>query len=738
MKTDAFTNPDGAASGRIDLSTLVRCSFKPDDSDVTYIIPIEEISVEGNLRVAEHEFPHVPGSEPEKLARKAYVIHVEANFSGVLLGSGDDVYGPNTVGADGAASWPDVLNDLARVFDEGRSGNFTAPNLPQQIRAYCRNWTRKLKSSVISGERVTVTDKKLCPRYQAVKMSGIKVGPSPWWLKRRLLSAGLRPVNNVVDITNFVMLELGHPIHAFDAEKLAGEAIEVRRARVGESLAALDGKTYTFDDTTLVIADVEKPVAVAGIMGGEHSGVTGATTSLVFEAATFDPVSVRRSARKLNLYSDAQLRFEKGLSTEAPPLALARAVELCLELAGGAVASAVVDVSAGKYKPQQFSVETAEVNALIGVDLPVKEMKDTLTRLGFKVGGTSKKITAVVPWWRDHDIESGRDLVEEMARVYGYANIPAVVPVGIATQPVDAELVWEDRVRTLAKGAGYTETYSYSFVSKELLEQAGYSAAHALRIQNPLSADFEFMRPSLLPSLIQTIVENQERFRAQRLFEVAHVYVHPTDAAPTAWKTLPVEALHLGAARLGGEQAWREAKGFVEHLLAELGIQGVTWTALKDEMFWHPGRSVQAFQGEHLLATVGELHPAIAEAFKLEGRLALVSMPLAEVFGHATATKAYVPLPVFPEAKRDLAVVVDREVEVSILAREMREAHPLVKQVEWFDTYVGKGLADGKKSVAFHLVFATPERTLSSEEVDAAMERIEHVLKQRVGAEVRR
>jgi phenylalanyl-tRNA synthetase beta chain len=176
----------------------------------------------------------------------------------------------------------------------------------------------------------------------------------------------------------------------------------------------------------------------------------------------------------------------------------------------------------------------------------------------------------------------------------------------------------------------------------------------------------------------------------------------------------------------------------VEHLLAELGIQGVTWTALKDEMFWHPGRSVQAFQGEHLLATVGELHPAIAEAFKLEGRLALVSMPLAEVFGHATATKAYVPLPVFPEAKRDLAVVVDREVEVSILAREMREAHPLVKQVEWFDTYVGKGLADGKKSVAFHLVFATPERTLSSEEVDAAMERIEHVLKQRVGAEVRR
>lgn len=466
----------------------------------------------------------------------------------------------------------------------------------------------------------------------------------------------------------------------------------------------------------LVIADAEKPVAVAGVMGGQHSGVSAGTTSLVFEAAALDPVSVRRTARKLNLYSDAQLRFEKGLSTEAPAFALARAVELCLEIAGGTVVSAVADVAVGKIKSLSFSVETAEVNALIGVDLPVKEMKDTLTRLGFKVGGgTVKKLTAVVPWWRDHDIESGRDLVEEMARVYGYANIPAIVPVGIATQPASAELAWEDRIRTIAKGAGYTETYSYSFVSKELLEKAGFSSAHVLRIQNPLSADFECMRPSLLPSMIQTVVENQERFREQNLFEVAHVYVHPTDTAPKMWKTLPNEALYLAAACLGDDQAWRGAKGFAEHVLAEAGILNVTWKRLEEDPFWRPEQSVQAFQGEHLLATVGEIHPTLAERFKLEGRLALVSMPLEEVFSHATTTKRYVPLPVFPEAKRDLAVTVDRALEIAQLIREMKEASSLVKHVEWFDTYKGKGLADGKKSVAFHLVFAA-DRTLASED----------------------
>lgn len=580
---------------------------------------------------------------------------------------------------------------------------------------------------------VTVNDKKHCPRYMAVRIDGVKIGPSPWWLKRRLISAGVRPISNAVDITNFVMLELSQPMHVFDAKKLSGGKIQVRLAKAGESMAALDGKTYELTDKMLVIADAEKPVAVAGVMGGEQSGATSATTSVIFEAAAFDPVSIRRTARALNLYSNSQLRFEKGLSTEMPPLALARAVELCLELCGGEVATQVADVKASPYKANKFSISFEELSSLIGIPIKRTEAIDTLKRLGFNVKADNKKMTATVPFWRDHDIESGRDLVEEIARVYGYSKIPGVVPAGTPNREPQMELVWEDRIRTIAKGSGMTEAYTYSFVSRELMEKAGYDASKMLRVQNPLSADFEFMRTTLLPSLLQVVLENQERYRTQQLFEVAHVYYPEREATG-----LPDEQLELGAAFLGGDEAWRKAKGFVEHLLAELGIQNVKWERLSEDSFWHPGRTVQAFQGEHLLATVGEVHPSIAERFNIDGRVALVDMPLEETFKHATAAKKYVPLPIFPEAKRDIAVTVQLESEVAGLQRAMREACTFISNVEWFDTYRGKGLPMDKKSVAFHLTFSLPFRTLESNEVEVAMGEIEKKLKKEFGAEVRK
>lgn len=610
--------------------------------------------------------------------------------------------------------------------------------------------------------KVNVGDKKLCLRYLGVRVDGVKVSPSPWWLKRRLLSAGLRPVNSLVDITNFVLYELGQPMHVFDADKISGGRLEVRKAKVGESIAALDGKTYKLDDTMLVVADAEKPVAVAGVMGGEETAVTSDTKSIIFEAATFDPVSVRRTARKLNLYSDSQLRFEKGLSTEAPPFALARAVELCLELAGGEVTSTVTDVKAATYKAKTFSIKTTEIANLMGVELTLKEMKDILHRLGFKLQATSYQIQATIPWWRDHDIESGRDLVEEIARVYGYAHLPPVFPVGLSNRQRTPELRGEERLRALAKGAGLTETYTYSFVSKELLQKAGYDATSLLRIQNPLSSDFEYMRTTLLPSLLQVVAENQERFRSQKLFEIAHVYyprsslrgVSSTNDAATSsgrrdeiasqslamtelWSDLPDEQLELGCAFLSDDSAWKQAKGFVEYLYREFGISDVTWKKLDNDAFWHPGRSVQAFVGEHLLGTVGEVNPAIAEAFKIEGRLALIDVPLEEVFEIATA-KRYVPITQFPEAKRDLALTIDRDAEAQSIIELIRETSPLIRSVEWFDTYRGKGITEGKKSVAFHLTFSQPDRTLETNEVETAMGEIEKKLKERMGAEIRR
>ncbi len=596
-----------------------------------------------------------------------------------------------------------------------------------------------------SGQiEVRVDAKKLCPRYMAVKINGIKVGPSPWWMKRRLMSAGLRPINNIVDITNYVLLEYAQPMHAFDAEVLDG-GIHVRLARKNEKIKALDRKDYALDDSMLVIADEIKPVAIAGIMGGENTGVTLGTTSIVFEAATFDPVSVRRTARKLNLHSDSQLRFEKGLSTQAPPEALARAVELTLDLAGGSVASSVIDIEQQKYKQKSYSISADEIRSLMGVEIKTKDMIDILRRLGFAISVSGKTIRAKVPWWRDCDMEMARDLIEEVARVHGYSNIPAVVPMDLAPRPMAAELVWEDRLRNLAKGAGLIEIYSYSFVSKDLLAKAGYDSSHMLHVQNPLTSDLEIMRTTLLPSLLQVAAENVERESNLRLFEISNVY-YPTSLAgelretgpkKADWSDLPDEQLELGALFLGGNEVWKVAKGFVEYLLSEMGIKNVSWRRLTTDSFWHPGRTVQAFTHGELVATVGEVSPKITKNFKLESRAAQIDMPLESVIKFASAKRRYVPLSPFPGAKRDLAILIDSRVEFDDLAREIKRVDPLIVNVEWFDTYRGKNLPENQKSVAMHLEFSSPERTLENKEVDGLMAKAVLVLKEKFKAEVR-
>ncbi len=602
------------------------------------------------------------------------------------------------------------------------------------------------------GMPVKISAKKLCQRYMAAKIEGVTVGPSPWWLKRRLLSAGLRPINNLVDISNFVMLELGQPTHVFDAAKLEG-GIDVRLARANEKIKALDGKEYQLDDLVLVIADARRSVAIAGIMGGEATGVMSETKDVVIEVANFDPITIRRGARKFNLQSDAQLRFEKGLSTEACPGALARVVELILELAGGRLSGPATDVRHANYKPLKFSITTDEVNALIGIQLAQKEMVDVLRRLGFHIVTSGKKITATVPWWRDHDIESGRDLVEEIARVHGYVNIPGIVPLGLAPRPIDTELVWERHARDISKGAGMTEVYAYSFVSKDLLAKAGYDASKMLHVQNPLSTDFEVMRTTLLPSLLAVASENQERVAEQRLFEVAHVY-YPSEVKSQKLKVesltsnLPDEQLELGALFIGMKDSWCSAKGYIEHLLAEMGIKELTWRRLSSDTFWHPGRSVQAFYRGNLVATVGEVSPKIAQNFKLEKHVALVDLPLQKVIPFATASKSYAPLPAFPVAKRDLAIIVDHRVEYDDVAREVARAGRLLLSgssislgatttVEWFDTYRGKNLPDGKKSIAMHLEFSSSDRTLEAKDVEAMMEKISLALKEIFKAEIR-
>lgn len=591
---------------------------------------------------------------------------------------------------------------------------------------------KTVKMNKTDAPKIKISAKKQCPRFMSARIEGVEVKQSPWWLKRRLQSAGIRPINNIVDISNYVLLELAQPMHVYDAAKIMG-GLEARLARPKEKIQALDGREYALDDSILVIADHLHPVAIAGVMGGEESGVTVNTKDVLIEVANFDAITIRRGARKLNIQTDAHQRYEKGLSTAALPFALARAIELILELGGGKLVGSVADVGQTKYVAKKFAITTDEANALIGVPHSQKEMVDILRRLGFQIKTAGKKITATVPWWRDQDIEDGRDLVEEIARVEGYANIPAVVPVGIANRPQSEELKWEKSVREVSKGAGLVETYTYSFVSKELMAKANYDTTHMLHVQNPLSADFVVMRTTLLPSLLEVASENRERESEIRLFEVANVY-YPK--AP-GWKDLPEEQLELSALFYGMKEPWRAAKGYVEHVLREMGITDISWRRLSSDAFWHPGRTVQAFVKGDLVATVGEVSPKIAANFKLDGPVGLVDMPLEMLISRASSSSTYVSVPVFPEAKRDLAVMVDHRVEYDDIARAIRRVDPLISSVEWFDTYRGKNLPEGKKSVAMHVTMSATDRTLESGEVDALLEKAVLALKESFKAELR-
>ncbi len=605
---------------------------------------------------------------------------------------------------------------------------------------------------------VKIDAKAACSRYMGARITGVTVKQSPWWLKRRLMSAGIRPINNLVDITNYVMLEIGQPMHVFDTAKLKtpltkggskggiDPIIHIRFARAGEKIQALDGKTYELNDKILVIADAKDPIAIAGVMGGEQTGADANTTDIVLEAATFDPVIVRKGSRKLLLQSDSQLRFEKGLSQMAPPAAMARAIELVLKLAGGKLMGAPVDAMPKAYKPAKYSISVTEVNALIGIEVKRTEMVAILKRLGFSVKGSAKVIEVVVPYWRDHDIESGRDLVEEIARVIGYSKIPSVVPIALAPRESDQEIQWENRLKDFFKAAGYTEIYSYSFVSKDLLKKACFDPEALLKVQNPLSTDLEVMRPSLIPQMLEALASNQERESSLRLFEASRIYVRnssnvkrQTSNVDRAWTELPDEVPQVCISLMDKklQEPWKHIKGLFEHLLENYGVEEVHWKRVTRDPLWHPGRTAQAFVKDELIATVGEIHPSMQEKFKLDSGVGAIEIELRAFEKVARLQKSYVPPQPFPPSKRDLAIVVAQDVEFRDIQVAIQKADERIQDVEWFDTYTGKGMPTGKKSVAMHLTIGSKDKTLDSNEIDGVLNDAVLACKEKFKAEVR-
>jgi len=512
----------------------------------------------------------------------------------------------------------------------------------------------------------------------------------------------------------------------------------VRKARSGEKLRALDGNEYALNEQMLVIADARRPIAIAGVMGGEESGVNDGTSAIILESANFDPVSVRRTARVLNLYSQSQALFEKGLSPESTEPALRRALELLQKITSEQIQiSAVTDVRSKKLNPPALNLTTADVVKLIGVEISAAKIEKILIALGFKVSrqGAVMKVTA--PYWRALDIETNRDLVEEVARLYGYHNLPAVLPIGQpSVAPLDPELQWEARLKSDLAGFGLTEIYGYSFLSAAALAKADWrpeTSPHLIKVANPLSEEFEYMRPSLIPSSLQVVAANQENFPSGGIFEISKVY-HATKNSE-----LPEEETRVLVCVWSDEQDGQQffkVKGILESLLEKYRVDHKFVLAEEDKLF-HPGRSAEIVIKGELVGPLAEVHPAILAGFKIDRRLAVWELPLKKFIAAAHRYGALKPLPLYPAVKRDLAVLVDERTVYADLVSEIKKADSLVSQVELFDVYIGKGMPAGKKSLALHILYQSAERTLSDEEVATIHDRVSQVLGKKFGAVIR-
>ncbi|GAW29269.1 MULTISPECIES: phenylalanine--tRNA ligase subunit beta [unclassified Carboxydocella] len=594
---------------------------------------------------------------------------------------------------------------------------------------------REYQPGAAEQVQVDIVAADLCKRYTATVIREVKLGPSPLWLQNRLQAAGVRPINNVVDITNYVMLELGQPLHAFDYDTLQGQRIVVRRAAEGEELTTLDGQERTLSNDDLVIADSQRAVALAGVMGGLDTEVTAATSHILLESAWFAGATVRRTSRKLGLRSEASLRFEKGLDPELAPLAARRAAHLLERLAGGQVAAGMVDVQVEKWQAPVIRLKTQRVNSYLGLQLTSAEIAELLERLGLTVNEAEPGVLVVTVPSRRQDLSIEADLIEEVARLYGYDRIPTDLPVMATTQGrLKREQALAARVRDYLVGAGLTEVINLSFANPGQLEKLnlpqGSPLARAVVIQNPLSEEASQMRTTLLPGLLETARRNyNRRLREMAIFEQGHVFL------PLGEGELPRESLELAFLGLGSSpRSWLGAgqpydfywaKGIAEGLFQLLGITDVRWQPVDFLPTFHPGRTARAVAGGRELALIGQLHPDVVENYELSGEIVTGEMYLENLFAVAGGVKQYQPLARFPGIARDLALLVPVETPAQELLRVVREqGDEILERVEIFDVYQGTQVPAGWKSMALSLYYQAADRTLTDEEVNARQERI--------------
>ncbi len=597
---------------------------------------------------------------------------------------------------------------------------------------------------------ITIEDPERCARYAARVIEGVKVGKSPEWLERRLESVGVRSINNVVDVTNYVLMELGHPLHAFDLEKLAGGRIVVRTAKAGEEIQTLDGKQRKLDPTDLVIADAERAQAIAGVMGGAHSEVDEKTTRVVLESAWFLPSTVRKSARRHGLHSEASHRFERGADVGVVPFALDRAAKLIAELSGGTVRPGQVEQVARQLPAREVSLRHGRIAEVLGVEVAWPEALRILIALGFDVVREAEDVTRLrVPTARV-DVEREEDLIEEIARIHGYDRIPVVLPRGSgALAPEPKPLEAERRLRQALAGQGLDEVVNYAFVSEKALRAVG-EAGPFISLLNPLSAEQAVMRTSLFPSLLENLSRSlRHQAESLRFYEVGRTYHRDPEGGqgrrPAAREVAEVGGLLHG---LRSGRSWTakderidfyDAKGAVEAALSALHVEGVRFEPRRDDPSLHPGAAASVVAADGVvLGRVGQLHPRVARALDLPEDVFLFSLELAPLLERAQLVPQASALPRFPAVLRDLSVVVpDAQPVEAIRALILEVGQPLVEDARVFDVYTGANIPEGHRSLAFAIRYRSAERTLQDAEVGEAHQRIVAEVHQRLGASLR-
>ncbi len=564
----------------------------------------------------------------------------------------------------------------------------------------------------------------LCKRYIGRVVKDIKIGPSPKWMQQRLRAQGIRSINNIVDITNYIMEEYGQPMHAFDLSTIAGNKIIVKRAQDGEKFVTLDGQERTLDSDMLMICDAEKPVALAGIMGGENSMVTEGMTTLLFEAATFDGTNIRLSSKRVGLRTESSSTFEKGLDPNLAEEAINRACQLVEEMGAGTVLKGMVDVYPEPVSAWTLPFEPEKMNALLGTDIPAEKMLYYFDRLGLKIDDA--KTTLTIPTYRQ-DLRCMADLAEEVARFYGYDNIPTTLPgTNAGIGGVQYSEFIADITRNIVLANGFSQGMSYSFESPKVFDKLlipeDSEYRNAIKISNPLGEDFSIMRTVSLNGMLTSLATNYNRRNKNvRLFELGNVYI-PKSLPLTE---LPEEKNTLTLA-MYGDGDFFTMKGVVEEITEKLGFaKNVDYVPVSEYPFLHPGRQAKVMLGDKLLGYIGQIHPEVVMNYDMKGDVYAAVLDMPAITKFADFNIKYVGVTKFPGSTRDLSLLCDKSVFVGQIEKIIsKSAGKLLEEIKLFDVYEGERIAADKKSVAFSLLFRAPDRTLSDAEVNAAVEKI--------------